>query len=460
VWVVELTYFKLVLGFECGVDKNVCTLGYPDYCSRCIYKKLSEANIIVDKVDAVEQDTDEKRQLMTYKHIWTKYKDVLNIRHIIVLSLDGMPAFNMAVGDHPFDATLLSGFIQANIIFSKEGLTQKDKNEIIEADVDRNFYEFQYKNFNILLKNGAKSRVCLILETSASQNLRELLSNFVDIFERQYKDAISRFERTGKLELLATARDLVEKTFEINMIYPQSFSSQMPPSVFEKFNLVQKAVYDFGNDLLKDKPYFFIPNLLNRTARILGTIPRDEILWNIYQMIRDEIIIYKDLAFTRDEIELQEQRIKERADEIQLILEKREIKDIIEECKFLSVEEAKRKMNIYLKKGDIAKKNAMYQESLDEYEKALAYAKEFDIQPEVGKISFQVLEVLKLNKQVELDFAKDQVNKFEKKKDYVKALKYLFEVKDLLISSYDVEKNEKSLARTEQHIKKIQNLLR
>ena len=102
----------------------------------------------------------------------------------------------------------------------------------------------------------------------------------------------------------------------------------------------------------------------------------------------------------------------------------------------------------------------MYQESLDEYEKALAYAKEFDIQPEVGKISFQVLEVLKLNKQVELDFAKEQVNKFEKKKDYVKALKYLFEIKDLLISSYDVEKNEKNLARTEQHIKKIQNLLR
>lgn len=454
-----MTYFKLILGYECGVDKSVCSFGYPEYCPRCIFKKLTASQFIVDKVEALEQDTDEKRQKMSYNFVWTKYRDVLNIRHIIVLSLDGLPMFNMPVGDHPFDASLLSGFIQANIVFSNEGLTQQDTSDTFEPGIDRNFYEFQYKSFNILLSNGFKSRICLILDSSASQNLRDLLSKFVQVFESNYKNQIENFRKTGSLDQFLNVKGMVQKTFEVNMIYPQTISAQIPPNTLEGFNLVQSAVFDFSNDLLKDKAYFFIPNLLNKTTRILGRVPREEILWNIYQMLRDGIIISKDLSFQRDEIELQEQKIKERENEIQLLLEKKEIKDIVDECKYLSVAEAKRKMNIYLKKADIAKKAAVYQEALEEYEKALAYAKEFNIQPEVGKISFQILEVLKSNKEVELEFAKEQVNKFEKKKDYVKALKYLFEIKDLLISTYDIAEHEKMMIKVDQRIKKLQNLL-
>jgi len=455
-----LTYFKLVLGYECGVDKSVCPLGYPDYCPRCIFKKFKNAEFIIDKIETLEQDSDIKRQEMNYRYIWKKYKDILNIRHIIILSNNGVPIYNMAVGDFPIDAALLSGFIQANILFSSEKLAISDKKRTSQDTYDRNFYEFQYKDFNILLRNGKFCRICLILDNSASSNLRELLSHFVDIFEKIYGDKLKEFEKTGNLEFFKSVKKLIEKMFEVNLIYPQTLSAQIPPNIVDNFSLIQQAVFEYSNDLLKEKPYFFIPNILDTTARILGTIPREEILWNIYQMLRHNLILSKDLQFQRNELDIRKQKKKEREFEIRKILEKKELIEIVNESTLISIEEAHQKMNFYLKKAEVAKKNSAYQEALNEYEKALVYAKRYNAQAEIGKISFQILEVLNLNKEIELEFAKDQSTKAEKKKDFIKTLKYLFEIKDILTAEFDNEKNEKKLIKLNQHIKKIQNLLR
>jgi len=455
-----LTYFKLVLGYECGVDKSVCPLGYPDYCPRCIFKKFKNAEFIIDKIETLEQDSDIKRQEMNYRYIWKKYKDILNIRHIIILSNNGVPIYNMAVGDFPIDAALLSGFIQANILFSSEKLAISDKKRTSQDTYDRNFYEFQYKDFNILLRNGKFCRICLILDNSASSNLRELLSHFVDIFEKIYGDKLKEFEKTGNLEFFKSVKKLIEKMFEVNLIYPQTLSAQIPPNIVDNFSLIQQAVFEYSNDLLKEKPYFFIPNILDTTARILGTIPREEILWNIYQMLRHNLILSKDLQFQRNELDIRKQKKKEREFEIRKILEKKELIEIVNESTLISIEEAHQKMNFYLKKAEVAKKNSAYQEALNEYEKALVYAKRYNAQAEIGKISFQILEVLNLNKEIELEFAKDQSTKAEKKKDFIKTLKYLFEIKDILTAEFDNEKNEKRLIKLNQHIKKIQNLLR
>jgi len=455
-----LTYFKLVLGYECGVDKSVCPLGYPDYCPRCIFKKFKNAEFIIDKIETLEQDSDIKRQEMNYRYIWKKYKDILNIRHIIILSNNGVPIYNMAVGDFPIDAALLSGFIQANILFSSEKLAISDKKRTSQDTYDRKFYEFQYKDFNILLRNGKFCRICLILDNSASSNLRELLSHFVDIFEKIYEDKLKEFEKTGNLEFFKSVKKLIEKMFEVNLIYPQTLSAQIPPNIIDNFSLIQQAVFEYSNDLLKEKPYFFIPNILDTTARILGTIPREEILWNIYQMLRHNLILSKDLQFQRNELDIRKQKKKEREFEIRKILEKKELIEIVNESTLISIEEAHQKMNFYLKKAEVAKKNSAYQEALNEYEKALVYAKRYNAQAEIGKISFQILEVLRLNNEIELEFAKDQSTKAEKKKDYIKTLKYLFEIKDILTAEFDNEKNEKKLIKLNQHIKKIQNLLR
>ena len=450
-----MTYFKLIAGFDCGVDKSVCQVGYPENCFSCLSKKFSDANFLIDIIESIEQDSEQKRKKILYKHIWRKYQDISNIRHVIILTKGGIPAFNMAVSDLPIDATLISGFIHANMAFSSEELTIIDK-----INPDKKFYEFEYKNFHILLCKGELCRICLILDKRASNNLRELLLNFKNIFEYNYEDELKEFEEKSDLSILDPVRSFVGKTFEITMINPHTLSSQIPPNKIENFSLVQKAIYECAKDLLKEETYFFISLLIDTTSKLLGVISNEEILWNIYQMMRENIIIWQNFEFQRQELESERQEKQRREYVIEKIMEIKDMDEIIYECHDMSLDDAHLKINSSMKKGEIAEKNAAYQEALTEYQKALNYAREFNMEMEMGKISFKILEIIKLNKEVELNFAMEQANKSKKKKDYVIALKYLFQIKDILVAENDDGKHDKQLQKLDLRIQKIQNHLK
>jgi hypothetical protein len=447
-----MTFFKLISGFDCGVDKSVCDLGYPNYCPTCISKKLSDANIEMNVIELVEEHSEQKRKEMLHKHIWRKYQDILNIRHIIILTRAGMPALNMAIGDLPINALLISGFIQANVAFSSEDLTLIDK-----INPEKEFYEFEYKNFLILLRNGKNCRICLIIDHKASNSLKELLSNFQVVFEDIYKDELKEFEEVGDLSLLDPAITLIEKSFEVSMKYPLTLSSKMLPSKIESLSLIQKAVYECCKELLKDESYFLIPTLIDTVIKLIGQLPKEEIFWNIYQLIRETIIIREKLEFSSQESEIKEKEMVKREHIIQRFMDKKELDEIFFECGDMSEEEALIKISSIFKKGEIAEKNAIYQESLKEYQKALIYAKEFNLDREIGKISYKIIEVEKLNKNIELKFAMDQANKSEKKREYVKALKYLFQITEILSAENDDGKHDKQMLKIDQRIKKIQN---
>ncbi|MFX1242955.1 MAG: hypothetical protein ACFFA7_17050 [Promethearchaeota archaeon] len=447
-----MTYFKLVLGIDCGVDKSVCQNGYPDNCFNCLSKRFNKANILMDIFDVVEQHSEQKRREMLYKHIWRKYQDILTIRHVIILSKGGVPAFNMAVGDLPIDPSLIAGFIQANVVFSGEELTLIDK-----INPEKNFFEFEYKNFHLLLRVGTLCTPCLILDRRASGSMRDLLSKFTDILERDYEDELQEFEKTGDLNILNQVKSLVEKIFEVTMIYPLTLSTQIPLDIFENLTPIQKAVYETCKDLLKDEEYFFILSLIKTTSKLLGVISKEEILWNIYQMIREDIIIWADLEFQRKELESKEEDMQKREYVIQKIMEIKDLDEIIFECQDMNKDDAMKKVKSLLKKGEIAEKDAAYQEALNEYQKALTYAKEFNMETMIGKISFKVLDIIKLNKEVELKFALEQASKSEKKKDYVVALKYLFQIKENLSSQNEDDKRDKQIQKINLRIKKLQN---
>lgn len=446
-----MTYFKLIAGFDCGVDKSVCQSGYPANCFNCLTKKFNDASIFMDLIETVEQHSEQKKKEMLYKYIWKKYQDISIIRHVIILSKTGLPAFNMAVGDLPIDASLLSGFIQANVAFSSEDLTLMDR-----INPEKKFYEFEYKNFNILLCNGRISRICLIVEKKPSNSLKEMLSDFTDIFEVNYKDEIIEFENRGDLNLLDGVKSLVEKTLEVILVYPLTISSRIPPDLIEHFSIVQEGIYECGKDLLKGEPNFFITTLIDFTSKLLGVISKEEILWNIYQMVRENIIIWESLEFQRQELESKRQAKQKREGVVQKIMERKDLQEIIFECQDMNADKACIKINSILKKGEIAEKNAAHQEALNEYQKALTYAKEFNMEKEIGQIQLKISELVKINKNVELNFALEQVNKAEKKKDYVIALKYLFQIRDLLSVEVDKEKYDKLLQKTVQRIQKLQ----
>ncbi|TFG27458.1 MAG: hypothetical protein EU532_07360 [Promethearchaeota archaeon] len=447
-----MTYFKLIVGLDCGVDKSVCQFGYPENCFECLSKKFNEANFLMDIIEVTEQQSQQKRKEILYKHIWRKYQDISTIRHLIVLTKAGLPAFNMAIGDLPIDATLLSGFIQANISFSSEELTLLDR-----INPEKKYYEFEYKNFHLLLCIGKLCKICLILDKKPSNSLKELLSNFTNYFEENYKDELVEFEKMGDLSILDPVRGLVEKTFDIILNYPLTLASKIPPHVIDNLSLIQKAIYETAKELLKEDTYFFITLLINMVSKLLGLISHEEILWNIYQLLRQNLIIRAKLDFEREKLEGELKEKKERENIIRNIMEMKDLEEIIFECQDLNVEEANIKINSSLNKAEIAEKNAAYQEALYEYQKAMNYAKEFNMDIKIAEISLKISEIVKINNEVELNFAIDQANKSEKKKDYVIALKYLFQIKDIFEREKDLENNHKQLEKLENRIKKIQN---
>jgi hypothetical protein len=55
-----------------------------------------------------------------------------------------------------------------------------------------------------------------------------------------------------------------------------------------------------------------------------------------------------------------------------------------------------------LRKAEIAEKNTVNQETLNEYQKALNYAREFNLENEISDISVKISEIIKLNNEIEL----------------------------------------------------------
>ncbi len=449
-----MTYFKLIAGINCGIDKSVCQNGYPDNCFSCLAKKFSDAGFLMDIINVTEQHSEQKRKELLYKNIWDKYNDMVTIRHVIVLTKGGIPALNMNIGDLPINAGLISGFIQANVSFSAQELTILDKFKL-----EKKLYEFDYKNFNVLLYDGKLCRICLILDQKASNSLKELLIDFAGFFEDNYEDELKKVEELCDEDILEPAKKLIEKSFEINMNYPLILSSLIPPNIIENLSLVQKAIYECAKDLLKEDDYFFITYLMVKTSKLLGVVSDEEVLWNIRQLMKNNIILSQGLEFQKQEKQESEtmaQEKQEREDIFQKIKEKRDFEEIVFETHEMSIEEANIKINSLMKKAEITERNAAYQEALDEYQMALNYAKEFNMKKKVDEISSKISGITKLNKEVELKFAIQQASKYELKKDYVFALKYFFQIKDILIDENDDGKHDKQLKKIDRRIEKIQ----
>ena len=446
-----MTYFKLIAGINCGIDKSVCKNGYPDNCFSCLSKKFSDANFLMDIINVTEQHSEQKKKELLYMNIWTKYHDMSTIRHVIILTKGGIPALNMNIGDLPINAALISGFIQANVSFSSKELTILDKFKL-----DKKLYEFDYKNFNVLLYDGNLCRICLILDQKASNSLKELLIDFAVLFEDNYEDELKKVENLCDESILEPVKKLIEQSFEINMNYPLNLSSLIPPNIIENLSLVQKAIYECAKDLLKEDDYFFITYLMVKTSKLLGVVSDEEILWNIRQLMKNNIIISQDLAFQKQESETMVQEKQEREEIFQKIKEKRDFEEIIFETHDMSIEEANTKINSLMKKAEITERNAAYQEALDEYQMALNYAKEFNMKKRMDEISSKISEISKLNKEVELKFAMKQATKYELKKDYVFALKYFFQIKNILIEENYDGKYDKQLQKIDRRIEKIQ----
>ncbi len=416
---------------------------------------------INDNIRVFEMDSEEKRMEMLRDLIWQKFLDVLNLKHILILSKEsGLPIVNYPISRIGMDIDLLTGFMQANIIFSE---TDNASEESTNFATDQQFYEFNYKNFNVLLKNGELIRVCLILDEIASDDLKNLLNAFLNVYERNYRDKIIENLKTGVLDFDDTI-DFMVDTFNVKLVFPMILTHTFSPDVMESINknYIQKAAVDFAKDFLASKPFFFINNLLDEVKKTFKIEPK-VILYEIYQLLEKDVIIPTTLETVQNNVEYFEEtyaiRIASNKLISPIIAADNEIEELKEKAKHIDNEEAKKLIDHFIKKAQTAEKTLAYTEAQKEYEKALYLATGFNFKNIIGRISFMVLELDKKYKEMELEYTQNAGEKAEKKSDYYNAIRHYQKALEILKEFSIYSDNKSSRKKVEKKIAKLQALI-
>ncbi len=459
-----MVYFQLTrVGYDCGLDKENCKK-YPNFCIECVKIQLKKYSLDINQnIKITLIDSEEKRIKMFQDLIWQKFLDVLNIKHIVLISKEsGLLVIDYPISGAGVDIELLSGFIQANITFSERS---NDLNLYQGYEQNKIFYEFQYQNFNILLKNGEFLRVAMVLDNKASDSLKTLVTDFLTEYEGRYLDKIGTLVRTGMLEFEHTLDFFIE-TFNIKLVFPHVLTHTFLPDVLESIekNPFQKAIIDLARELLASKQFFFLINLIDEVQKIVENIGANRILYEIHQLIDMEVIIPTTIETAENTIsnyqESQAIRISHNELISSIIANDDAITELKEKAKFMSEEEVKSSITSYIKKAEAAERGFAYKEAQRECEKALFLATGFELKEEIGRISFMSLELEKKTKELELEYALRVGEKAEKKKNYIKAINYYKEGLVMLENSSMFEDKESRIKKLKKKLISLQKHLK
>jgi len=457
-----MVYFEInQLGFNCGISKSKCAK-YPKYCMSCLKKKLKELGFEADSnLEVFELDSYERHLQVEREIIWQKFLDVLNIRHIITMDKEsGLKLLNYSVSGAEIDADLLSGFIQANITFSESDTVSSNGSKYIK---NYQFYEFQYQNFNILLKDGEFIRLCLILDHTASDNMRTDVRQFLLEYEDLFHNEISNFKNSGFFNVENMIEYLVD-SFNVKLVFPMSLAHSIAPNDLKRINQnqIQKAILTLAKEILVSKPFFFVNNLLNRVKKIVN-LDANLILYEIYQLVENNIFVSTNLETVASNMEMLEETTSEKVAKFKpissILSNYSGIEDLQIDLEEMNILSASKLIKEFVKKGKNAEKTLAYQIAEIEYKKALYIAREFNFKEEINKISQTVLNLEKKEKQLELDFALEAGENAEKNGDYLnsinfyqKALKILESFLIFNISDSKIKKLKKKIIKLRKEI--------
>jgi hypothetical protein len=414
------------LGFNCGKIKEKCSK-YPKFCMTCIKDKLKQLGFEIDSnLEVYEVDSYERRVQMERELIWKKFLDVLNIRHIIIMDNEsGLTLLNYPVSGEETNADLLSGFIQANITFSESHTSSYENSN---SPSIHNFYEFQYQNFNILLRDGDVIRLCLMLDHKASENMKNQVIQFILEFEEIFSKELFNF-RTAGMFYSKNMIDFTVDSFEIKLVFPMKMTHSIPPNVLNSIekNQIQNAIVNIAKELLTTKQFFFINNLLNKVKKIVD-IEANEILYQIYQLVENNVFSPTTLEIAVSNIEMIQEAHEEKVAKYKpissILITNSDIDKLKEQAEEMDENSAYKMIKDLVKKGKVAEKSLAYKVAEDEYKMALFLAKEFNFKQDIDKISKLLLELDKQVKQIELDFNLEAGENAEKNGDFINSIQY------------------------------------
>ncbi len=410
------------LRFNCGTLN--CPKA-PKSCKECVTNRLKKMGFEISS-DIQISSVDEKRIQIERNRIWQIFLDVLNIKHIILMDIEsGLALLNYPVSAVDIEVELLSGFIQANITFSEsrtELYTESSSN------LEHTFYELQYKQFNMLLKNGEYIRLIMILDHKSSDHMKNLVSRFLPEFEARFKEILTIYQNTGAF----SSKNMVEfiiDSFNINLVFPMTLAYAIPPEFLEEINNdpIQNAIMNLARDTLSSKSFFYINTLLDKVKKIVS-IDAQILLHGIYKLLNKNVIVPMQLETVVSNLELTEEASQKRAMKIKpissIIIKDDDVTELEEQIETLNEDSAKIVIKNLIKRGKTAEKSSTFDITLKDYNKALIVAKKFGLKDEINKISSMIFETEKKAKQVELDFALETGENAEKSKDFINAIYY------------------------------------
>jgi hypothetical protein len=454
-----MVYFEIDhLGFNCGKQK--CSK-YPKYCFECVKDKLRQLGFEVEsEINIIEIDSEKRRLKMDEQLIWRKFLDVLNIRHVIIIDKEsGLTLLNYPVSGEEINADLLSGFIQANITFSESHKESYKASKSIEDQ----FYEFQYQNFNILLREGELIRLCLMLDRKASDNLKNQVSYIIPDFEEEHQQEIINFRSAGMFYFKNMA-DFIVDSFEIKLVFPMILTQSIAPDILEGINQnqIQKAIYNIAKELLVSKSFFFINNLLNRVKKIVNLDPH-VILYQIYKLVENKTIIPTKLEAAVSNLEkiqeAQDEKAKKYKPISSMIISDSDFADLKAQMENMNETSAINAIKELIRKGKNAEKALAYQVGEKEYKKALFIAKEFNLKTFIDRISKILLELDKEVKQIELDFTLKAGENAEKSGDIINSIQHYQKALKILESFLIYNISDSRLKRIKRKIVKLREEL-
>jgi tetratricopeptide (TPR) repeat protein len=412
------------LGYNCQYPRNNCP--NPNIsCKQCIISKLKDLGFeVTSNLELFRIVSDEKRSEMEKEIIWQKFLDVLNIKHVIIMDKEsGLALLNYPVSGVDIDADLLSGFIQANITFSESSQVSKNGSKY---DTQHPFYEFQYEDFNILLKNGEFIRLCLILDHKASNHMRTNVNQFITHFEGAFKEKFKALQETGLFDEEGMY-DYIIDSFDIDLVFPMTLAYAIPPEVLCNINanVIQSAIYNLAKEILSEKSFFYINKLLDKVKKIVHIEP-NLVLYEIYRLFDSKVILTKPLESIITDMENKYEATQKRTMEMKPISSMvRNDEDETElRSKLQGVDEttARQIIKDIIKRGKSAERSLVYQSAQEEYKKAISVSRELGFKEETKKASRLLFDLEKKKKALELNFALETGENAEKAKDFIKAI--------------------------------------
>ncbi len=236
--------------------------------------------LVIASYIIVKSSRKKKRKQIWYEKT-NKFSDILNIEYLIVIhKLSGLGLITKEFGQIKFDGTLVSGFLQAITQF-KYALKPGAKLEESTGG-----FKIDYQDYIIFLQDGKFIRLALTLRSEPSENLKILVSQFIEEFEKKYEKYLEVF--SGDLRPFSDHMELINQVLKLNLSFPHIVNKN-PHRI--KLNLLQKNIISLAKTLEIDYKSFFISKLLTYLISALPKKSKEEIVANTYDLIDLRYII-------------------------------------------------------------------------------------------------------------------------------------------------------------------------